>query len=202
MAPQPPQGQEIDISQIIGMVIALIAVFYTVGSSIYDLFFRKKPKVEQKEEQEEPLEDWLSTLERREEEERERAAQEREEEEKLEEEHEYELKKEIDAKLAASQQPQKSWVKPEEKFVFHTKIEDYRPKTAIEERNFEVKLRTGDELVSKSLTALAATNVVTGQKKKKSSIQDLVRALPSKQALIIATEIIRPPVGMRRGDDK
>lgn len=189
------QNQEpaIDISQIIGMIIALVAVLYAFGSGIYDIFVRKKRKTP----------DWPGTLEEQEEDDDEEELR-REGEERLrkreEEEHEDLLEREEEVRFEERRKHAKSWVKPEEKYVFHSRIEDLHPATSIDERKLDIRLRTGDDLVNKRLTDLAGSPYE--KKKKRSPIHDLATSLDSKKKLIIASEIIRPPVGLRKRDEK
>lgn len=200
------ETQEIDISQIIGMIVAIVAIVYAIGATIYDLFFRKKLKpiefeeVEKSEKSErDMLEEFFHKLGR------EQNSDEDENEEELEQEKLHYVKKqkyESHAKrgeLAVSaHREKKEWVRPEEKFVFHTNIEDRRSKTVIEDRKLDVRLRSGEELVNPTLKALATTDAVAGIKKVESPIRKLIQKFPSKQSMIIATEIISPPVGLRK----
>ncbi len=205
-------AEEIDVSQILGMIIALVAVLYTLGTSFYEIFKNKKsrtasspaippePRVsshmDNKEKiQKKALERLLQSMKRETEFEDE---QDDEEQEEWEEELEVKKKQTI-TPFTPPPLPhaQNEWRRPEEKFVFHTAIEDFKQKTAIEERKLDVRLRTGDELIRQDLVALAATSVVT-TKPKRLRLADLLQRLPSKKAMIIASELVQPPLGFRK----
>ena len=210
-------AEEIDVSQVLGMIIALVAVLYTLGTSFYEIFKKKKspivpppatsshPRVsshmDHKERvQKKALEKLLQSMKRE-------AEFEDEQEDEEEDEEQEEWEEEVEVKKRQATTPfsppppppliQKEWRRPEEKFVFHTAIEDFKQKTAIEERKLDVRLRTGDELIRQDLVALAATSGVTA-KPKKLRLADLLQRLPPKKAMIIASELVQPPLGFRK----
>jgi len=187
-------ASELDISQILGMIIALVAVIYTLATTVMDVFGKKKPKPRSKE-QEELLQEMLGTIRHEKEEE------ELEEEEEFEEERHHlvqpvVLASPVPASIPAPVSQQRGWPRPEEKFMLHSPIEDMKQKTQIEERHYDPHIHTGDELISQDLKVWG-TYVSPVHMTKPSKIRGFLKALPSKRSLIIATEIIQRPVGFR-----
>lgn len=182
---EQPQG--IDFSEIFGMIIAIIAVVYTIATAFIDIF-RKRPSqdVEVSKEKKALYKELAKAIGKDEDEEE-------EEEERI-----MVQKKQVSPSPSSIQK--KGWRKPEEKFVFHSSIESLHPKTAIDERALEIHLRSGDELVNKTLQELSleGPQVI---KRKASPLKLMMKGLGSKRTLIIATELIRPPVGFRSAKD-
>lgn len=196
----PPQVEEIDVAQVIGMVIALIAVIYTIATSVSDIFRKKKPPHDAAVEKEKKstIEEFLKSMEAETEEDDEE--EERQEEVRILQKREASHKPPPaprEAELFKQKSSARGWPRPEEKFIFHTNIEDFKQKTAIDERKLEVKLRTGEDLISDDLKVWGQVSTRQAQAKD-APIHQLVKNRSSKKALIIAAEIIQPPVGFRK----
>lgn len=178
---EPPQG--VDFSEIFGMIIAIIAVVYTIATAFIDIFKKRPPQeVEVPEEKKALYKELAKTIGKNEDEEE-------EEEEEV-------MVQKKPAPPAPSTIQKKEWKKPEEKFVFHSSIESFRPKTAIDERKLEIHLRSGEELINKTLQELSLEGPQV-LKRRPSPLRLMMKTLNSKRTLIIATELIRPPVGFR-----
>jgi hypothetical protein len=159
----------------LGAIIMLQAVI----STIMEFFRKKKPKVEASPEKEEveELEDMFDG----------------DEEEEVHElrapppipmpERHYELP------------PQKEWVAPEEKYTFHTKVEDLHPKSAIDERHLAIGLHRPDEVVTLTHIADAPRPKPAEQV---SDVRRILGKFATKKELIIASEILLPPLGFRK----
>ncbi|HXF28977.1 MAG TPA: hypothetical protein VN457_03940 [Chlamydiales bacterium] len=201
-----------DIGELVGMVVAFIAVIYTIVVTLADLFRQRKqmpqknpppqnppplPHHEKKKWIEEKEKELLEEL---------FGKQEAEEEEELEED-EYidEVKRPVSkpALVAVASLPpvppsSRGWPRVEEKFDFHSVIEGegYRKKSAIEDRELQVKLRSGDDLVSADLKVWGDGKAQKTQKHVAPIVQ-MMKQMPDKKLLIICTEIINPPLSLR-----
>ena len=197
-------GQERSIDSMMGMVIAILAIVYTIAVNVFELFRKKKepppslPPISSNRDRdsEDPLQDFFESLKKIE--------QQEEEEEELEEET---IEEEVPSLMTTSTKQQEigtherpgNWRTPEEKFILRSTIEDLQQQTKIEGRALQIGLHRPEDLVSNAITkpVTAAPKLQSMKKGKKSPIQDFLRQLPNKKALIIASEIIRPPVGFR-----
>ena len=193
-APKPdvPQTEEIDVSQVIGMVIALVAIIYTLGSSFFEIFRKKKPEphVAIEKEKKNILDEFLKSMETEVEDEGE------------EEEREMQLREEARSHKPPSpprvdqgayepvkqKSGSRGWPRPENKFVFHTNIEDYKPKTSIDERKLEIKLHSGDDLISDDLKVWGPGTAQAVQRKE-APIHQLLKGLSTKKALIFSHQL-------------
>ena len=163
---------KLDFSQILGMIIAFFAVSYTVGSYIYDLFLRNKtpPPLP-------PRKSQASII-------KERVDIDVDEEESLQ------------PPPAPLFQTDEISAHPEQRFTFQSSLDHFKQKSAVGERQFDVYLRKGDELISGSIQKFGVDTHFQSMKKE-SRIQHLLKKFPSKKACIIAKEIIDPPLGLR-----
>jgi len=91
--------------------------------------------------------------------------------------------------------PQNEWVPPEEKYAFHTQVEDRHPKTSIDERHLTIGLNRPEEVVSLTHIADAPKPKVS---QKSSEVRTILGKFATKKELIIASEILLPPIGFRR----
>lgn len=192
MAAQP---EGTDISQVFGLIIAAFAVIYTIAKIVLDIFRKKPLEHDKRHSEKDRLYDELFSSKPEKEIEEDNAEDFDEEED--EEEIARHLPPQRKPQVAISQSKGKGWQRPEEKFVFHSTIDDYHQKTAIEERKLNVQLRSSDDLVNTKLQELKGDGP-EGIKRKISPLRHMLHALPSKRALIVATELIQPPIGLRR----
>ena len=175
-----------DASQIIGMIIALVAVLYTVITTAREIFSHKKVDQRKKQSAQEFLKEYLGTM-----------KQEDEDDEEEEDESEYAHPQPLPPPPPPLEiKGPTPWRRPEEKFKFQTKLDNFRPKTAIEVRNLHISsVRPGDELVNASLSELQGGSLESHKKEK--GVHRLFAHLTPKKMLIVAHELIKPPVGMR-----
>lgn len=156
-----------DISQIIGLIIALAAIIYTFFSAYLDIF-RKRKKPPQGDV--EAIEEYLAEIEKQDEE------QEIDEEEKPRE-------------IEPQSMPAAKWQKPEIKYAFKPTLDAFRPETSVEKQALHIGLRRPEELGSKALEELSQTKVERVQKHSRAA--ELITKLPSKKALIIVLEVMK-----------
>ena len=177
-----------DISNIIVMILAMLAIAYSIVSTIAVVVSQKKEGPERKGPEQEGYEPW------------------QEEGDELE---EYAPDKyartEKPRIVAPPPLPQKLKVKkalpPQkrftgEKFAFKTKYDTYETHTAIEDRSIEIGLRPIGELVSDAVR-LAEAEGALFEREKRVPVRELVQSLPSKKALWIAHEVVSTPLSLR-----
>lgn len=85
---------------------------------------------------------------------------------------------------------------PEDKFEFHSSLENFQQKSAIEEQKLTIHLHSSDELVSESLRMLYSEGTVY-KKKSNQTISQLVKTLPEKKLLFLSYEVFHQPVSRR-----
>lgn len=159
---------ETDIGELIGMVIAFLVVAYTLISSVLEVMYGKKRP-------QKPVEEIYKEI-----------FQEEEEEEEPEEE------------LPVVKAPLPPPVPKAEKFrepsfEFHSKLDAFKTHSAIEDRALDVKLHTGEDLLSDKFKG-----VMQVKRAAESPAAQFLKSLPSKKALIIAAEIVNPPLSLRK----
>lgn len=81
-------------------------------------------------------------------------------------------------------------------FSFHTNLDDYTQKSAIEDRELEIHLRPGIELGSEAFR-LAQTEGAVMKRPTKPSIKQLIKSLPEEQLLFLSYEVFHVPVSKR-----
>lgn len=170
------------VDDIVSLLVTIIAILYMLITAFRALSPKKRPTSSPEEEREQTLEEYLDSLE--------------------EEEEEKPVRKPV-AKVAPRPQPlpvvaaKKVVEAPlEEKFEFHSKLEDFQQKTAIEDRKLAIHLRSPDELVSESLRKMTAEGAIVS-KSNKCRIQALIRSLPQEQLLFLSYEVFHVPVSKR-----
>lgn len=188
MKPEPSQ----DISDIIGMIIAFIAVIYAVLSTIFGLFKKKKEGAEEVDDEAQERQKLLKEI----------FEPYEEEEEEIEEEeepvhHAHPLPPPPPAPVLHTEPVIKErWQQQKERFVFHPHMDEFRQRTAIEDRKLDIHLRSGEDLISESIKIVPKYEV-TG-KKTESPLKKLIQSVPSKKSWIILSEIINAPIGTRK----
>lgn len=170
------------VDDLVSLLVTIIAVLYMLITAFKALSPRKRPTPSPEEEREMTLEEYLDSLE--------------------EEEEEKPIRKPV-AKVApppplSSPVAAKKVVEkpPEEKFEFHSTLEDFQQKTAIEDRKLAIHLRSPEELVSESLRKMTTEGVVVS-KSGKCRIQALIKSLPQEQLLFLSYEVFHVPVSKR-----
>lgn len=84
----------------------------------------------------------------------------------------------------------------DESYSFHSALEDHSQKNSIDSHHLEVKIKTGDELVSESLRLFQNEGSV-GRKTTKPPIQQLINSLPQEKLLFLSYEVFHVPVCRR-----
>lgn len=82
----------------------------------------------------------------------------------------------------------------DEKFTFRSSMEDFQQKSAVTERQLDIDLRPGNMLVSEDLR----TEGVVYKKKKQVLIKRLLQAMPKKNSIVVAREVLDMPVAFRK----
>ena len=188
-----------DISEFIGMIIAFIAVIITLANLVTSI---RKPKSVSLEDKLKDIEEKLNS---------EKldpklfGPLDEDDEDDEDEDDETVLYRRKSSKASTPTPPSipellpkpsdRGWPRPEEKFIFHPTLDDFKQKTRIEERKLDINLRSPEELVSDSLKAWGQTSTT---KKKQAPVTEMLAALKSKKALIVALEIMEAPVSIRR----
>ncbi len=173
MSNQPSNTPE----DIFNYIIPFFVVLYAVGTAVYEMF--KKKKVSVPLEKEESFEEEL---------------------EEDEEEHHI-MSPPVPLVLKKDSSHQRAWQEEQEHFeqehfVFHSNLESYKQKSSIDERHLDIHLHPADELVSHSISSVPKYEAST--KQAETPIQKLMREVPSKQSWIILSEIVNPPVSLRK----
>jgi hypothetical protein len=83
----------------------------------------------------------------------------------------------------------------DEKFVFHSSMETFQQKTTVEDRQLGTRIKPGDLLVSEDLRTAEG---VVYKKKKEAPIARLLRAMPKKNTILVAREVLDVPVAFRK----
>jgi len=83
-----------------------------------------------------------------------------------------------------------------DKFALKTKYDTYETHTAIDDRSLEIGLRPVGELVSEAVR-LAETEGAVFKRKKRVPAKEILQALPSKKALVVSLEVLKEPVSLR-----
>ncbi len=178
------ENNNTDISDFIGMIIAFVAVIYTVVVNIKDVLFPKK-RVPLPNREDRTLEEMRTQIEQEDEEEFD------EEEEQVSVVMPLPVHKEVEAPS------DRGWPRPEEKFVFRPTLEGFTQKSVIAERKLETHLHEAEALVSPALKAWGGVTPPPKTAATKSSlVRSYLKSLSSKKTLIIAHEIVRPCKGM------
>jgi len=166
--------QDIDIGELIGMVIAFLAVAYTLVTSILETIHGKRP-------QQKPIEDIYEDVFKR-------------EEEVFDEDEEEELVEQRESPKPTVLQTPAQPIRRHEigAFEFHSALDTFKTRTAIDDRKIEVKLHSGEDLISDQFKGPIVSNAA-----QESPVKALLKALPSKKALILSAEIINPPLSLR-----
>ncbi len=85
----------------------------------------------------------------------------------------------------------------DERFVFHSTLDEFQAKSAIEDRKLPNHLRPIGELVSEDLRIQQSEGSLY-TRQKKAPIHRLIRSLPSKKALVVSYEVFNTPIAFRR----
>ena len=185
--------------QLIGMIIALIAVAYSLIATIRDIFNPKKKQTQRPQPDyyspkspQEVVEDYLRQIEKREEEDNE--YEEIEQEEK-----QLHLRKppqvpplpvpNIKATKAAILTSLK------ESMDFRSPLEGFKQKSAIDDRKLQISLHAADDVISEKFKDIEEG--VLFRRPKNVPIKNALQKMHSKKMLVIAYEVLSPPVGMR-----
>ncbi|MBS0655206.1 MAG: hypothetical protein JSR46_05475 [Verrucomicrobia bacterium] len=84
----------------------------------------------------------------------------------------------------------------QEKFVFHSSMDQFHQESAVAERKLTTNIRSGEQLVSEELR-LAQEGVVY-KRKKSVPIANLFKTMPKKNTILIAKEVLDVPVAFRK----
>jgi len=168
------------IDDIVSLIVTWIAILYMVVMAFRALYPKRPNEVSTEEEKEMTLEEYLESLEGEEEEARPPPKK-------------VALPPPPPAVIPVQKAPE---ARVEEKFEFHSRLEDFQTKTAIEDRKLTIHLRSPDELVSESLRKMSAEGTVA-KMASKARIQKLIRSLPQDQLLFLSYEVFHKPVSKR-----
>ena len=174
-------GNNDEGGDIFGMIIAIIAIIYTFIST-FKAMYKKKEEPASHEEYEDEEEDVLEEIF-----------------------HPTSKKEEVPEKPHALPPPLPVHhpedlgrkIRPEEKFTFRSSIDSFKPKTAIDERQIRISLHGADEIVSEELQ-FAKREGPPVPKKEMAPIVKVVSSIQDKKMLLIATEIMQPPLALRK----
>jgi hypothetical protein len=180
------------VDDIVTLIVSFIAVLYMIASVIQALFPKKRQQKQQsrqdrqvgqqnrQEEKEMTLEQYLESLEEEEEKPAKKAAL-----------------PPPPAPVVSREPPKRApALAPVEKYEFHSRLDDYQQKTAIDEQKLTIHLRSPDELVSDSMRMMTSEGAVA-KKAGKAPIQKLIQSLPKEQLLFISYEVFHVPVCRR-----
>jgi hypothetical protein len=85
----------------------------------------------------------------------------------------------------------------DEKFVFHSSMDQFHQESAVAERKLTTNLRPGELLVSEDLRMARAEGTVY-KRERRVPIENLLKALPKKSTILIAKEVLDVPVAFRK----
>lgn len=85
----------------------------------------------------------------------------------------------------------------DEKFVFRSSMEGFRQESEVEERELTTRIRPGEFLVSEDLRVLQSEGAVY-KRKKNIPIASLLKAMPKKNTILVAREVLDVPVAFRK----
>lgn len=83
----------------------------------------------------------------------------------------------------------------DEKFIFRSSMEEFEQRSAVEERKLVTHLRPGEQLVSEDLREKEG---MVYKKQKVTPIQQILRAMPKKNSIVVAREVLDIPVAFRK----
>jgi flagellar biosynthesis/type III secretory pathway M-ring protein FliF/YscJ len=194
-----PKSQEFDISGLLGFLITFFVVAYLIVTNVREALRLKKSGTpshtrasssKEKEDLEKLFEDFFETKNDEDEEESEALDLPRESAIKA------ERHNSLTPQTVAPLPQQTRWTQEADHFIFQSSIDDFKQKTKIEDRLLEINLRAGDELISKELKFAVGSQEKKAQKKE-DALERLFKKHPAKVCLVVAAEIMRPPVGLR-----